>query len=107
VAWAVTETFDGSWEDYRRIAAEIGERDIPDGLYFHVAGPCQDGFRTMSVWDSEEAHDAFVEQRAAPAAQRVLGKERATGPTSHTAIDVEHFVMAHAITPASHQIAFY
>ena len=107
MTWAVTETFEVSWEDYRRIAEEIGERDLPDGLYFHVAGPEGDGVRTMSVWESQDACDAFDEQRAAPAAARVLGEDKATGPTSRAAIDARHFLMAHAITPASHQVAFY
>ena len=107
MAWAVTETFDVSWEDYQRIVGEVGEGDLPDGLYFHAAGPDADGIRTMSVWDSEESHRSFVEGRSTPAAVRVLGEERATGPTSSAAIDARHFLMAHAITPASHQVAFY
>ena len=107
MAWAVTETFDVSWEDYRRIVDEIGERDLPDGLYFHVAGREHDGIRTISLWDSEQAYRSFTEQRAAPAAVRVLGEPNATGPTGSVSIGVEHLLMAHAITPASHQLAFY
>ena len=107
MAWAVTETFDVSWEDYRRIVDEIGERDLPDGLYYHLAGPEANGIRTMSVWESEEDFNAFREQRGAPAAARVLGDDKATGPTSHVAIDAEHFLMAHEMLPASHRIAFY
>ena len=107
MAWAVTETFDVSWEDYRRIAEEIGERDVPDGLYFHVAAPEGEGVRTMSLWESEDDHERFVEQRAAPAAARVIGEERATGPASHLAIHAQHVVMAHAMGPASHRVAFY
>jgi hypothetical protein len=107
VAWAVTETFDVSWDEYRRIVEEIGEGDLPDGLYFHVAGREQDGIRTMSLWDSEQSHRAFVEERSRPAAARVLGEENATGPASSASITVEHFLMAHAMTPASHRVAFY
>ena len=107
MAWAVTETFDVSWEEYHRIVDEIGESDLPDGLYFHVAGRDGDGIRTMSLWDSEQSYRRFVEERSAPAAARVLGEERATGPASSASISVEHFLMAHAITPASHQLAFY
>ena len=61
----------------------------------------------MSLRDSEESYRRFVEERSAPAAARVLGAENATGPATSAAIDVEHFLMAHAITPASHQLAFY
>jgi hypothetical protein len=107
VAWAITTTFDVSWEDYRRIVDEIGETDLPDGLYFHVAGPEANGIRTMSLWDSEESYTSFVEQRSAPVAARVLGEASATGPTSSVSIGVEHLVMSHAITPVSHQPAFY
>jgi hypothetical protein len=107
VTWAVTETFDVSWEDYRRIVGAIGEGDLPDGLYFHVAGREENGIRTMSLWDSEQSYRRFVEERSGPAAARVLGEDRATGPATSASISVEHFLMAHAITPASHQLAFY
>ena len=104
--WAVTETFQVSREDYRRVVDEVGDRDLPDGLYFHVAGRDGEGVRTMSVWETEETFNAFVEQRGAPAAARVLGADQA-GPASTVAIDVEHFLMAHAMTPVSHRPAFY
>ena len=108
MTWAVTETFDVSWQDYRRIVDAIGEGDLPDGLYFHVAGRHEEGIRTMSLWDSEQSYRRFVEERSAPAAARVLGdEEAATGPATSASISVEHFLMAHAITPASHQLAFY
>jgi hypothetical protein len=37
----------------------------------------------------------------------VLGADMPDGPTSHLPLDVQHFLMAHAITPVSHRIAFY
>jgi hypothetical protein len=108
VAWAVTQTYDVSWNDYQRVVQTVGEKDLPDGLYFHVAGPEADGIRVMSLWDSEDSFNAFVEQRFAPAAVGLLGEEMvAQDPTSHVPLDVQHFLLAHAITPASHQIAFY
>ena len=78
MAWAVTETFDVSWEDYRRVVDE-GSADLPDGLHDHLAGPEANGIRTMSVWESEEDFNAFREQRGAPAAARVLGEWRGDG----------------------------
>jgi quinol monooxygenase YgiN len=31
----------------------------PKGLLYHVAGPSQDGFCVVEVWESREAMDAF------------------------------------------------
>ena len=35
--------------------------DWPPGILLHVAGPTDDGFRVIDVWESEEAFAAFGE----------------------------------------------
>ena len=56
----------GTQEDYDKIAQELtggpinSLSDWPvDGILFHVAGPTENGWRVVDVWESEEALEAF------------------------------------------------
>ena len=57
MAYAVVQDVPASWADYE-VVAGIGE-PLPDGLILHVAGPTDEGFRTIEVWDSREACDRY------------------------------------------------
>lgn len=51
----------GTWEQYEEALAKLAEAgwgDPPARLY-HVAGPTQDGFRVVDVWESPEAFEEF------------------------------------------------
>ena len=39
----------------------------PEGSRLMLAGPADEGWRVISVWDSEEARDRFFAERLAPA----------------------------------------
>ncbi len=39
----------------------------PAGVVLRIAGPTADGWRIISVWDSQEAFDAFRRDRLEPA----------------------------------------
>src|SRR4029079_3098718 len=43
-----------SWEHYQRFERAF-EGAIPDGLVLHAAGPTDEGFRIIAVWESEDA----------------------------------------------------
>lgn len=59
----------GTKEQYDEVAGRLtdgkGLDSLDDwpagGLLFHVAGPTDDGFRVIDVWESEEAFAAFGE----------------------------------------------
>ena len=38
----------------------LGDRPV-DGILFHAAGPTDNGFRVIGVWESEEAFQRFGE----------------------------------------------
>jgi len=42
---------------------------LPDGCQLHIAGPTDDGWRVITVWDSEEQFQAFRDQKLIPALQ--------------------------------------
>jgi hypothetical protein len=64
VSYVVVEDVPASWEGYEIVAGSIGLG--PRGLRLHLAGPTDEGFRIVQVWDSEAAWQRFEpELRAA------------------------------------------
>jgi len=57
MSYALVEDIPASWDRYCAIAQSIRER--PPGLLLHVAGPTDEGFRIIEVWESEAAWRAF------------------------------------------------
>jgi hypothetical protein len=51
------------------------EEDVPDGAVFHVAWMGDDGLHVVDVWESEEAFNAFAEQRLMPVVKGDVGIE--------------------------------
>jgi hypothetical protein len=54
--YAVVEDVAATWESYRQLAGELVER-LPQGLVVHVAGPTDEGFRVIEVWETKEAFE--------------------------------------------------
>jgi hypothetical protein len=54
MAYAVVQDVPASWEQYARIAEAMGDPG-PPGLIVHVAGPTDEGFRTIDVWETRDA----------------------------------------------------
>lgn len=42
---------------------------LPDGCRVHIAGPTDDGWRVITVWDSEERFNQFRDETLVPALQ--------------------------------------
>lgn len=59
MSYVVVEDVAASWEQYGRIAAALSE-SAPAGLVLHAAGPTDEGFRIVGVWESEEAWREFA-----------------------------------------------
>jgi hypothetical protein len=55
-----------SWERYEAIARSVSRG--PSGLVLHVAGPTDEGFRIVEIWESEAAWRRFE-----PVLQEALG----------------------------------
>jgi hypothetical protein len=69
VAHAIVRDTATSWEDYRGLAAELGE-EVPEGLLIHVAGRTAEGVREIEVWVSRAALARFERERLRPAERR-------------------------------------
>jgi len=76
----------------------LGDTLLPGNL-LHVAGPAEDGWRVMEVWESTEAMSAFFKCVAAGAAFQAAGI-----PPAHPAVfPVSNFVAA--VSPPAPQFA--
>ena len=53
MSYVLVEDIAASWEAYRAIARSFGP--APAGLLLHVAGPTDEGFRIIEVWETEDA----------------------------------------------------
>ena len=63
VSYVVVEDVAASWEQYGRIADALSGSK-PAGLILHAAGPTDEGFRIVGVWESEEAWRSFATKLA-------------------------------------------
>jgi hypothetical protein len=60
----------GDQEQYDKLIENMGVQDEPpEGLVFHCAGPLDEGWSVMDVWESREQFDKFMEERVQPAAE--------------------------------------
>ena len=95
MAWVHTQKAqDATWEQYEAVAREVGD-DPPAGLIVHAAG-VYDGnhWRSVSVWESEEAFNRFRDERLMPAVTRALGEEMvAAGPPPTESFEAKHVVV--------------
>lgn len=63
---AIVQDVAVSWVEYERIARGLVD-PAPAGLILHVAGPTDEGVRTIEVWETEQAWQRFRDERLAPA----------------------------------------
>jgi hypothetical protein len=47
---------------------------LPDECQLHIAGPVEQGWRVITVWESREAFDRFREEKLLPALREVAGE---------------------------------
>ncbi|MEV4282652.1 hypothetical protein [Actinoplanes xinjiangensis] len=56
-----------SEHEYRQVERHLGP-DRPKGLLAHVAGPSDEGWRIINIWEDEAAFRAFQTERLVRAA---------------------------------------
>lgn len=73
--YAVVQDVPTSWVQYERHAAPLLD-PIPVGLIFHLAGPTEEGVRTIAVWEDVAAFERFHAERVLPALATLGGPSR-------------------------------
>jgi hypothetical protein len=66
VLHAIVRDTPATWDDYRAVAAQLGD-DPPPGLVLHVAGRTAEGVRVIEVWRSRAAFEEYERSRLRPA----------------------------------------
>jgi hypothetical protein len=69
--YAVVRDVPASWEHYPLLAAAIAD-PVPAELILHLAGPTDEGFRTIEVWETCEAWQRWCDDRPADAFAKSL-----------------------------------
>lgn len=75
MSYAFVQDVAASWDQYERVTASLMD-PAPAGLLLHVAGPTEEGFRTIDLWESEQAWQRFQAERLAPAIAALGGPAR-------------------------------
>jgi hypothetical protein len=65
----ILEVAEAGENEYDALMKAAGRN--PPGRLFHSAGPTDDGWIMVEVWDSREAFEAFLCERLLPAARRI------------------------------------
>jgi hypothetical protein len=86
MTYAVVCDVPASWDHYSVVAAAL-EGEAPEGLVVHVAGPTDEGFRMIDVWESEAAWLRFRADRLAPLSEGLLH------PPIARALELAHVVV--------------
>jgi hypothetical protein len=73
----VNEMEGGSQDLYDQVNPRVMEGgNLPDGCQLHIAGPYEDGWRVITVWDSEERFQQFRDEKLIPAIQEAGAGDR-------------------------------
>jgi hypothetical protein len=72
VTYVLVQDIAASWAQYQRLAHAMSE-PAPAGLILHVAGPTDEGFRTIDLWESEQAWETFRTSRLEQAMTALSG----------------------------------
>jgi hypothetical protein len=64
----VAEIEGGNQEIYEQVSGKAAPGgQLPDGAKVHIAGPTENGWRVITVWDSEEQFSRFRDESLMPA----------------------------------------
>jgi quinol monooxygenase YgiN len=95
MAWVLIQNAEETgWEEYERVAQASGvDEDPPAGLIVHAAGEENGRWRSVSVWESEDAYERFRDDRLMPAVVQALGGEMVqAGPPPQESFEARHLI---------------
>jgi hypothetical protein len=72
----VNEIEGGNQDFYEQVNPKVMPGgNLPDGCQLHIAGPVENGWRVITVWDSEEQFQQFRDEKLIPAIREAGGEE--------------------------------
>jgi hypothetical protein len=82
----------GTQEQYDAVHSQIDvDANPPDGLIFHMAGPIDEGWGIIDVWESRGHFDAFQANRLGPGIQE-LGDRAPQSPPEIKEFPIHHYL---------------
>ena len=83
MAVVVSNVIPGGNQDlYDRVSEKLGFAEaLPEGCQLHIAGPVDEGWRVITVWDSSEAFEGFRDGTLVPTLQEVSGGQATPQPS--------------------------
>lgn len=95
-AFGIVHRFEGGTKqqyDTTVKAVHPGEgKQLPAGQTYHAAGPTDDGFAVVAIWDSKAAYEKFRDETLGPTLANLDGG--LPGPPVETTFDVHNEVSA-------------
>jgi hypothetical protein len=90
MAIAIVHTYAGGTKDQydATVAAVHPPGGLPAGQTHHFAGPSEDGWQVVAVWDSQESLDAFMGETLMPALEE-LGEAGFPAPPEQVIFEVD------------------
>jgi hypothetical protein len=78
MAVVIVNEIDGGTQDfYDKVNPKVMPGgQLPDGCQIHIAGPVDNGWRVITVWDSDERFQKFRDEKLIPAMREVGGEDR-------------------------------
>jgi hypothetical protein len=89
--YAVVQDVPASWDAYLDGVKSLGDC-VPDGLLVHVAGPTDEGFRVIDVWESRAAWQRFRDHQLTGILERSFHPQQAH--TTFRDLVVQHLFLA-------------
>jgi hypothetical protein len=100
MTYALVGDVPASWDRYADLVRLL--RQAPSGLLLHVAGPTEEGFRIIEVWESEAAWRRF--EPALHAAVAAIDEDvhpRVVVRDLHGEHEILDQTWAHVVSPSS------
>jgi hypothetical protein len=73
----VNEIEGGSQDFYDKVNSKVMPGgQLPEGCQLHIAGPIENGWRVITVWDSDERFQQFRDENLIPTLRQSGGDER-------------------------------
>jgi hypothetical protein len=73
----VNEIEGGNQDFYDQVNSRVMPGgNLPDGCQVHIAGPMENGWRVITVWDSDDQFQQFRDQKLIPTIREVGGEDR-------------------------------
>ena len=95
MSYAYVQDVPAAWDTYLGMAAVLGGA-APEGLVLHVAGPTEEGFRMIGIWDSRETWNRFRDARLRPIFEGLAADSRIQ-PT-YRELNIAHVISGPAPT---------